>query len=409
MRILAIGQSYFNTTPFGPVFRQAGYEFLSIGWNQHEQYDVIIQEPLIRWDDLLTLLPSSFTPDIIIYFDHSEPIRIIGLEEATIPTIFYSVDIHIHTRWHPQWSGCFDLCLLAMKEYMALFEGGKYTPPTFWFPLWSNQMGPAPTTKRDVDASFRGSLGLTHPKRKIFLTGVRKKINLDFGGGPFFDLYNNSKIILNDCINDDLNWRVFEAMSSGALLLTPLVSLETLELFPANECLITYRAHDVDDAVDKIQFYLSHQHERLRIAQNGYDAVKRKHTATHRAEALLNHILNIKQRSQNAKRFSAIISYINMAKYLRFDEPQFMHRFICAAWDAIDKLITRSELFNISAVNELLQQCITIREFFSEIYSPCVEQLNDTIASLEQLQALLTPGGGNTHGLAPSHIPTVLS
>ena len=315
MDILAINQPYLAQAGFKEVFAAAGHRCLSVGWHR-EGCDLICDRGLLTLTELYSLLPPDFVPERIIYFDRSEPIRVLGLEDSQIPTIGHFVDVHIHKPWHPIWAGVFDHSLVAMKGYMSLFEPGLYTPPTEWFPLWAFKVGPSADSIRDVPTSFRGTFAGTHPKRQDFFNQVKSRTLIDFGSGPFFDLYARSKIILNDCISDDLNWRVFEALASGAMLLTPRVSPETLELFPEGEALVTYEAHNVEDAVSKIDYYLNHDSERLRIARNGYERVCRHHTAQSRAQQLLNVVERVERRTRPRKLFSAALSYLRTASIL---------------------------------------------------------------------------------------------
>jgi hypothetical protein len=323
MNILAINQPYLSRPGFREVFENAGHRSFSVGWYD-EGCDLVLSSPLIIISKLFDLLPSDFKPDLVIYFDHSEPLRVIGLEESPIPTIAHLVDTHIHKSWHHLGVGIFDHALLAMKDYLPCFLEGPYTPTIEWLPLWAFTVGPSPDSPRAIPASFRGTIGGTHPKRVDFFDGVRTHIPGDFGMGPFFDLYGNSKIILNDCINDDLNWRVFEALASGAMLLTPRVSSETLELFPDGEALVTYEAHNVEDAVRKIRYYLEHEEERRRIAWSGYTRVKATHLAEHRARQLLSVIERVTPRSRSLKRFSAAATFLQFPTLFPYFFPDLM-------------------------------------------------------------------------------------
>jgi hypothetical protein len=348
MDILAFNQPYLSQPGFREVFAAAGHRCLSIGWYD-EGCDVVTSKPVLTFEEVRELLPPGFNPERIIYFDHSEPLRVLGLDTLTIPTIVHLVDTHIHKSWHPVLSGCFDVALLAMRGYNQLFVQGDHIPPVYWLPLWAFRLGADPKYDRPVNVSFRGTFGGTHPKRPEFFGAVNKKIPGDYGQGPFFDLYNSSKIILNDCINDDLNWRVFEALASGAMLLTPRVSQETLDLFPEGECLVTYRPHDVDDAVSKLDYYLKNSSERLAIATAGYERVMQGHMGTHRGEMLLRILESAKPRPRAEKIFCAAATYLRLAVLF----PGFQRAtYLNAAQAAVNKMISCPEL----TVESLMQK-----------------------------------------------------
>ncbi len=322
--ILAFNQPYLSQPGFLEAFHAAGHRCISIGWYD-EGCDIVTKKDILHYEEALALLPSGFNPDRVIYFDHSEPLRVFGLDTLSIPTIVHLVDTHIHALLHPVLAGCFDQVLLAMRGYGHLFGRTPWLPSARWFPLWGPQLGAAPTAPRDIPVSFRGTFGPTHPKRKAFFGAVGERIEGDFTTGPFFDVYNSSKIILNDCLNDDLNWRVFEALASGALLLTPRVSAETLELFPEGECLITYAPHDAEDAVQKIQYYLQHEDERLAISSRGYERVRSAHLAHHRASRLVEVVECATSRSKADKSFAAAVAYLRIAAlYPNFGKREFL-------------------------------------------------------------------------------------
>lgn len=96
--------------------------------------------------------------------------------------------------------------------------------------------------------------------------------------------YAESKIVFNISMTDDLNMRTFEAMGSGSFLLTNWIP--TIEdLFEDGKHLVLYRS--LDEMVDKAKYYLTHDAEREKIAQAGYEEVMAKHTISHRVNKII--------------------------------------------------------------------------------------------------------------------------
>ena len=87
------------------------------------------------------------------------------------------------------------------------------------------------------------------------------------GGLEMFDIYAISKIVLNDYGNGfggiGVNQRIFEVLGTGTLLITR----ESESLKGWENYLVTYK--DVDDCTSKIQYYLTHEEEREKIAKAG--------------------------------------------------------------------------------------------------------------------------------------------
>lgn len=96
--------------------------------------------------------------------------------------------------------------------------------------------------------------------------------------------FSLSKIVFNISIKDDINMRVFEALSTGSFLLTNWIP--TIDhLFIDGKNLVTYKT--LDEMVDKAKYYLNHEKEREKIAESGYEAFMKNHTYKHRVERIL--------------------------------------------------------------------------------------------------------------------------
>lgn len=96
--------------------------------------------------------------------------------------------------------------------------------------------------------------------------------------------FSLSRVVFNISIKDDINMRVFEALSTGSFLLTNWIP--TLEyLFDDGKHLITYDT--LDEMVELVHYYLEHEEEREKIAQAGYEQLINNHTYKHRVEKIL--------------------------------------------------------------------------------------------------------------------------
>jgi len=92
-----------------------------------------------------------------------------------------------------------------------------------------------------------------------------------------------SKVVLNISIRDDLNMRVFEALSSGSFLLTnylPTVG----ERFEDGKHLVTYKTQE--EAIDKARYYIEHDDEREAIAKAGHEEFLKHHTYEERIRTI---------------------------------------------------------------------------------------------------------------------------
>jgi len=97
-------------------------------------------------------------------------------------------------------------------------------------------------------------------------------------------IYNQSKIVFNVAMKDDLNMRVFEVLGSGSFLLTDSVS-DLDCLFADQVHLVTYKG--LDDMIEKAHYYLKQDVDREKIAKLGHEEVMNKHTIYHRVKEIV--------------------------------------------------------------------------------------------------------------------------
>jgi len=85
-------------------------------------------------------------------------------------------------------------------------------------------------------------------------------------------LYARAKIGINFHITYGIgNARLFEVPANGAMLLSDGVGYGLEEIFRLGDEALGF--NDVDEAIDKIEYYLSHDDERIKIARKGFQRV----------------------------------------------------------------------------------------------------------------------------------------
>lgn len=245
-------------------------------------------------ESVLERLPSGFAPDAVVYHDDSHPyFRVEGLERCSLPILFYQVDAHIHYRWFPMMAGLASAVWVAQRDYLPYYVAQN--PSSEWVPLWAPTWNRA-ERNRDIEVSFRGSLDRVQRAARVeFFNAVNQHVAVDVAAGPYQDVYSRSRIVLNESIGDDLNFRIFEAISSGAMVLTPRVKNGLDLLFRDGVHLVTYERGNAAEAVEKIRYYLAHEEERRAIAEAGAAEVARNHNPHARAlklERALQHLVN---------------------------------------------------------------------------------------------------------------------
>lgn len=112
-------------------------------------------------------------------------------------------------------------------------------------------------------------------------------------------IYQNTKININlhssmenDILNpygDFINPRTFEIMACNAFQLVD-DSPAIREFFVPDRDLVVFTT--IEEAIDKIQFYLRHESLRKKIALSAYQKVKKYHTYSHRMKQVLDQIIS---------------------------------------------------------------------------------------------------------------------
>lgn len=96
-----------------------------------------------------------------------------------------------------------------------------------------------------------------------------------------------SRINLNitlPSIETGIPQRVFDIMACGGFCLSNYQE-EMDDLFTIGKNIEAF--HSTEELLDKTDYYLKHEEERLRIAINGYKLIKEKHTTQHRVRSML--------------------------------------------------------------------------------------------------------------------------
>jgi len=146
------------------------------------------------------------------------------------------------------------------------------------------------------DISFIG--GLTNCRSEFFNTlkmPVVYKTGLAYE--DLFNLFSSSKINLNLTVNDNdpnkqpqMKLRIFEVVSTSGFLLTQYTP-DLEQFFDIDKEIVVFNT--VDEARDKINFYLNNDNTRVKIARAGYLRYIKEHTSKIRLNKLLSDIKNL--------------------------------------------------------------------------------------------------------------------
>lgn len=372
-----------------------GHEVLSVGMSHH--LDVALTQPMIHIDALIQILPNGFEPDRIVWHDNSAPIGILGLENCDIPRVFYSVDTHHHHVAHTYAAGMFDHVLVAQKDFLPNFN--VHDTPATWFPLWASEYMDYSPEKRH-GAVFVGTLNPElNPARVAFFDRLRELAPIEVMQGHFPSIFPYAEIVVNQTVKGDLNFRVFEAMMSGALLLTEHRGHGLLELFQDGTHLVTYTADNAEEAADKIRSLFADPLRMRSIAMQGRDEILRAHRSIHRAQELESILRNIQKRPRYPRRhYGALMNLYSITSLTEDEFPYISHISLALALQCARDALSEGAIPNNLEAAYVIKTCLHHDVALSEragedLISAYAEAFPNLLAfSLLKMRALLNRG-----------------
>lgn len=248
----------------------------------------------------------STEPDLIFYIENMIPFLPKGIMEIDIPTVGLFSEDTKNSDWETYLLPHFDIApRLTMQAVRNAHKLG-YDNAVYWFYGGADYYHADHGLERDIDLVFLGNFSNWHPERTATLPQLLKLkdegYEVEIRQNVFFDDYaywhSRAKVTYN--VSQEacyLNFRVFEAMSSGCMVVTNQIKDKTdpsSQYFTDREHLVYY--NDSQHAVELIREYLDSgkDSERERIAIQGRDHVQSNYSYADMTKNFLDeHVSNI--------------------------------------------------------------------------------------------------------------------
>jgi glycosyltransferase involved in cell wall biosynthesis len=259
---------------------------------------------MIPWNHWMGL-PNKYAvpPDIVIPWNYRTqpppklPITFIENQLSVTPDLWIQIDAGFNFEGRPT-SG--KNVIVATDPHVLNYDQQRtyadrfycmqacYSKPgDIYLPYAYDPIWHAPQEeKRLFDVCL---LGLHYPNRNALVNRLRgEKVKVYYDLGPVYDearqIYNQAPIGINWSSKDDLVARVFELLGMGRLAVVNRVPDLHL-FFEDGKDLIVFDT--LEEATDKILYYLAHEDELQTIADSGRRRV-RPHTWDARIDQILN-------------------------------------------------------------------------------------------------------------------------
>lgn len=231
--------------------------------------------------------PALLGSDDIFFYVDPAPSWPLGLESLPCLTVAYLIDVHQDLLSRLQIAQFFDVVFIAQKDFVPSFQQMGHRN-SHWLPLaCDTEIHNVASKTRPYDVGFVGKLGMRGTRRHEILSSVLPKYRTNdylkyYSPQDMALVYGQSKIVLNASTKGDVNMRVFEAMAAGALLITDRIGNGLSELVEEGSQYIGYST--IAEAMEKIEYFLTQNAERERIARAGQQIVLEHHTYDRRWE-----------------------------------------------------------------------------------------------------------------------------
>jgi tetratricopeptide (TPR) repeat protein len=242
------------------------------------------------------LLPAD-RPDLVLVVERLGPRRLpLNLENIKVPRAFYALDPHLNLYWHQKYAQAFDLVFTTQQSSISALRGK--TRPAYWLP-WAVNLGVICDQQlpRPYQIAFVGRVDAKlRRKRHLILEALKSRFPVSLWGNrpdnqvnqqDLGRIYSQTRMVVNESIQGEVNLRVFEALAAGALLLTEDVGPNLLDLFTPDKHLVTFGSQDL---LEKAAYFLEHEEERRAIAEKGRERVYARHHTLARAREFLDYL-----------------------------------------------------------------------------------------------------------------------
>jgi len=234
------------------------------------------------------LAENGFIPDLVLQTETLGRRSVVtGLDQVDCPTIFWAVDPHLNAHWQAYYARLFDVVCSTQKAWVPkLRERGA--EDVRWLP-WCGWAEGA-QEKRRYDMAFVGRISGQRPARKWMVDFLKTKeatfaVEDNLSYRAMLDLYKDSKIIPNESIFGEVNFRLFEAASCGCMVLGQDLGEEQESLFePGREMDIYSHVVEFDE---KLNFYLGNDRLLKAMGCAARERILADHLPANRARSLM--------------------------------------------------------------------------------------------------------------------------
>jgi tetratricopeptide (TPR) repeat protein len=245
------------------------------------QNNVIIYDPCRHaFREICELLPNGWEPDYVFSFLTETQSLAIGIEDSPYITVCIPGDCLLRLHKLAIDMNFFDVILPSVPHFTKFFETLGH-PQVFYSSrgaILGNTLTPefweSPESERPYDVVFCGSVSRPYYQHRIKylerLLRLRNRYKIATGTGnltaqEYHELLRKAKIVIEvPGVESGVNLRTFEAIQSGAMLMHETRNRAIEEFYTDRQEVVLFDETDFEQVLD---YYLTHDEERIRIAR----------------------------------------------------------------------------------------------------------------------------------------------
>ncbi|MDR2489703.1 MAG: glycosyltransferase [Desulfovibrio sp.] len=231
----------------------------------------------------------KLAPDLVLQQESlGKRLYLSGLETCECPTMFWAIDSHLNMFWQ-QWYGLlFDAVLTPHVSLFRALPAERRPRELHRFAQAGQRRQWVPHGQRRRDMAMCARLTDSRPMR-AWLVDLLRPLGLDVTENLSFDammrLYDDTRVALNECIANEVNFRLMEGASSGCLVLSPDVGEDQDALLRPGEEFLLY--HDGLELLEQVSWAKRRPESAERVGKAAMQRIQAEHLPEHRADFLV--------------------------------------------------------------------------------------------------------------------------
>lgn len=304
----------------GPAFAEMGHQVCAV----RTRFGVV---------DILELLHQhDFKPDLVFQQETLHDRAFLrNLDQVDCLKAYWAIDTHLNIHWHKYYTRLFDV---VFTPHISFY----HAMPTAWTPErlvrlpFFGKEGPfRPFAERKKELAFVG-LDDQHsrPLRSRFFQLLAPMGLVPVSGlswEQLYEHYGHARMVPNESIGFEVNFRLTEAAGAGACVLSPDVGEDQDWLYTPDKEILVYR-HGLD-LVEKLAFFSRRQDLAEKLGRAAWEKTRACHLPRHRAQTVLDAIATLQPAGVNPLYFSmalvqrgrAVTSPIPASLLAKLDRP----------------------------------------------------------------------------------------